>query len=33
MVIKRHDANSSRLTAVLSLLPDVVETVDLTKWA
>jgi len=33
MVIKRHDANSSRLTAVLSLLTDVVETVDLTRWA
>jgi len=33
MVINRHDANSSRLTAVMSLLPDVVETVDLTRWA
>jgi len=33
MVINRHDANSSRLTAVMNLLPDVVETVDLTRWA
>jgi len=33
MVINRHDANSSRLTAVMILLPDVVETVDLTRWA
>jgi len=33
MVINRHDANSSRLTVVMSLLPDVVETRDRTIWA
>jgi len=33
MVINLHDANSSLLTAGMSLLPDVVETVDLTRWA